>query len=130
MPKHAIGMNMKRWLRTGARVHWTGTSTRNTTSGCCCPRIPIACGDTLLNPRHWDDQPFDAIVSNPPYSVKWVGDNDSTLINDPRFAPAGALAPKGYADLAFTMHMLSWLSTDGTATIVDDLESSGDMMES
>ena len=79
----------------------------------------IARGDTLLNPQHWDDEPFDAIVSNPPYSVKWVGDNDPTLINDPRFSPAGVLAPKGYADLAFTMHMLSWLSTDGTAAIVE-----------
>lgn len=82
-------------------------------------KFNIARGDTLLNPRHWDDQPFDAIVSNPPYSVKWVGDNDPTLINDPRFAPAGVLAPKGYADLAFTMHMLSWLSTDGTAAVVE-----------
>ena len=79
----------------------------------------IARGDTLLNPQHWDDEPFDAIVSNPPYSVKWVGDNDPTLINDPRFSPAGVLAPKGYADLAFTMHMLSWLSTEGTAAIVE-----------
>ena len=79
----------------------------------------IARGDTLLNPQHWDDEPFDAIVSNPPYSVKWVGDADPTLINDPRFSPAGVLAPKGYADLAFTMHMLSWLSTDGTAAIVE-----------
>ncbi|PST49203.1 type I restriction-modification system subunit M [Bifidobacterium callitrichos] len=82
-------------------------------------KFSIARGDTLLNPRHWDDQPFDAIVSNPPYSVKWVGDDDPTLINDPRFAPAGVLAPKGYADLAFTMHMLSWLSADGTAAIVE-----------
>lgn len=79
----------------------------------------IARGDTLLNPQHWDDEPFDAIVSNPPYSVKWVGDNDPTLINDPRFSPAGVLAPKGYAGLAFTMHMLSWLSTEGTAAIVE-----------
>lgn len=79
----------------------------------------IARGDTLLNPQHWDDEPFDAIVSNPPYSVKWVGDNDPTLINDPRFSPAGVLAPKGYADLAFTMHMLLWLSTEGTAAIVE-----------
>lgn len=79
----------------------------------------IARGDTLLNPQHWDDEPFDAIVSNPPYSVKWVGDADPTLINDPRFSPAGVLAPKNYADLAFTMHMLSWLSTDGTAAIVE-----------
>ena len=79
----------------------------------------IARGDTLLDPKHWDDEPFDAIVSNPPYSVKWVGDADPTLINDPRFSPAGVLAPKGYADLAFTMHMLSWLSSDGTAAIVE-----------
>ena len=79
----------------------------------------IALGDTLLEPQHWDDQPFDVIVSNPPYSIRWKGDDDATLINDPRFAPAGVLAPKSKADLAFTMHMLSWLATDGTAAIVE-----------
>ena len=79
----------------------------------------IALGDTLLEPQHWDDQPFDVIVSNPPYSIPWKGDADATLINDPRFAPAGVLAPKSKADLAFTMHMLSWLSSDGTAAIVE-----------
>ena len=76
-------------------------------------------GDTLLEPYHWSDEPFDAIVSNPPYSTKWVGSDDATLINDPRFAPAGVLAPKSKSDLAFTMHMLSWLSTEGTAAIVE-----------
>jgi type I restriction enzyme M protein len=76
-------------------------------------------GDTLIEPYHWDDEPFDAIVSNPPYSTKWVGDDNPTLINDPRFAPAGVLAPKSKSDLAFTMHMLSWLSTEGTAAIVE-----------
>lgn len=79
----------------------------------------IAHGDTLTDPRHWDDEPFDAIVSNPPYSIRWDGDADPLLINDPRFSPAGVLAPKGKADLAFTMHMLSWLSTSGTAAIVE-----------
>ena len=79
----------------------------------------IARGDTLLNPRHADDEPFDAIVSNPPYSTKWVGDDDPTLINDPRFTPAGVLAPKSKADLAFTMHMLRWLSSKGRAAIVE-----------
>lgn len=78
----------------------------------------IAHGDTLTDPRHWDEEPFDAIVSNPPYSIRWEGDNNPILINDPRFTPAGVLAPKGKADLAFTMHMLSWLSTSGTAAIV------------
>ena len=82
-------------------------------------KFDIALGDTLLEPKHWDDEPFDAIVSNPPYSVKWPGDEDPTLINDPRFAPAGVLAPKSKADLAFTMHMLSWLSADGKAAIVE-----------
>ena len=67
-------------------------------------KFDIALGDTLLNPYHWDDQPFDAIVSNPPYSTKWEGDENPLLINDPRFAPAGVLAPKSKADLAFTMH--------------------------
>ena len=79
----------------------------------------IALGDTLTEPAHWDDQPFDAIVSNPPYSTKWVGKDDIALINDPRFAPAGVLAPKSKADLAFTMHMLHWLTEDGTAAIVE-----------
>lgn len=79
----------------------------------------IAHGDTLTDPKHWDDEPFDAIVSNPPYSIKWEGDSNPLLINDPRFSPAGVLAPKSKADLAFTMHMLSWLSTIGTAAIVE-----------
>ena len=82
-------------------------------------KFDIAHGDTLLAPKHWDDEPFDAIVSNPPYSIKWDGDANSLLINDPRFSPAGVLAPKSKADLAFTMHMLSWLSTSGTAAIVE-----------
>ena len=79
----------------------------------------IAHGDTLTDPKHWDDEPFDAIVSNPPYSIKWDGKDNPLLINDPRFSPAGVLAPKSKADLAFTMHMLSWLSTSGTAAIVE-----------
>lgn len=79
----------------------------------------IAHGDTLRDPAHWDDEPFEAIVSNPPYSIKWDGDADPLLINDPRFAPAGVLAPKSKADLAFTMHMLSWLAVNGTAAIVE-----------
>ena len=82
-------------------------------------KFDIACGNTLLHPAHWDEEPFDAIVSNPPYSTKWVGDDDPTLINDPRFAPAGKLAPKSKSDLAFTMHMLSWLSPKGRAAIVE-----------
>ncbi len=79
----------------------------------------IAHGNTLTDPKHWDDEPFDAIVSNPPYSIKWDGDGNPILINDPRFSPAGVLAPKSKADLAFTMHMLSWLSTTGVAAIVE-----------
>ncbi|PMC80902.1 type I restriction-modification system subunit M [Anaerococcus hydrogenalis] len=75
-------------------------------------------GDTLLNPLHNDEKPFDAIVSNPPYSIKWIGDKDPTLINDERFAPAGKLAPKSYADYAFIMHSLSYLSSKGRAAIV------------
>ena len=76
-------------------------------------------GDTLIHPVHWNDEPFDAIVSNPPYSIKWAGKNNPILINDERFAPAGVLAPTSKADLAFTMHMLSWLSPKGTAAIVE-----------
>ena len=82
-------------------------------------KFDIHYGDTLLEPYHWDYEPFDAIVSNPPYSRPWIGSDNPTLINDPRFAPAGVLAPKAKSDLAFTMHMLSWLSVDGTAAIVE-----------
>lgn len=81
-------------------------------------KFDIAHGDTLTEPQHWDDEPFEAIVSNPPYSVKWQGDDNPILINDPRFSPAGVLAPKSKADLAFIMHSLSWLATNGTAAIV------------
>lgn len=81
-------------------------------------QFDIAHGDTLTHPRHEDDEPFEAIVSNPPYSIRWAGDADPLLINDPRFSPAGVLAPKSKADLAFIMHALSWLATSGTAAIV------------
>ena len=81
-------------------------------------RFDIACEDTLTNPQHWDDEPFELIVSNPPYSIKWAGDDNPILINDPRFSPAGVLAPKSKADLAFIMHSLAWLATNGTAAIV------------
>ncbi|GAA7333978.1 type I restriction-modification system subunit M [Helicobacter pylori] len=83
------------------------------------PEFHIAHGDTLLDPKHEDDEPFDAIVSNPPYSTKWAGDKNPLLMNDERFSPAGVLAPKNAADLAFTMHMLSYLSNSGTAAIVE-----------
>jgi type I restriction enzyme M protein len=82
-------------------------------------KFNLAYGDTLMNPKHWDDKPFDVIVSNPPYSIKWEGDSNSLLINDPRFAPAGVLAPKSKADFAFVLHILSWLSSYGTAAIVE-----------
>ncbi|NMR20665.1 type I restriction-modification system subunit M [Cellulomonas fimi] len=82
-------------------------------------KFDIAHGDTLTDPAHWDDEPFEAIVSNPPYSTRWDGDANPLLINDPRYAPAGVLAPKSKADLAFTMHMLSWLAVNGTAAIVE-----------
>ena len=81
-------------------------------------KFNIACEDTLKSPQHWDDEPFEVIVSNPPYSIHWAGDSDATLINDPRFAPAGVLAPKTKADMAFIMHSLAWLKTNGTAAIV------------
>ncbi|MCC7169749.1 MAG: type I restriction-modification system subunit M [Planctomycetes bacterium] len=82
-------------------------------------QFDIAHGDTLTDPQHEDDEPFEAIVSNPPYSIRWDGDANPLLINDPRFAPAGVLAPKSKADLAFTLHMLSWLAVNGTAAIVE-----------
>lgn len=81
-------------------------------------KFDIANEDTLLSPQHWDDEPFEVIVSNPPYSIKWEGDDNPVLINDPRFSPAGVLAPKSKADLAFVMHALSWLATNGTAAVV------------
>ena len=81
-------------------------------------KFDIACEDTLISPQHWDEEPFELIVSNPPYSIKWAGDENPLLINDPRFAPAGVLAPKSKADLAFIMHSLSWLAPNGTAAIV------------
>ena len=82
-------------------------------------KFDIAHGDTLTDPAHWDEEPFEAIVSNPPYSIKWDGDANPLMINDPRFAPAGVLAPKTKADLAFTMHILHWLAVNGTAAIVE-----------
>ena len=81
-------------------------------------KFDIACDDTLTSPQHWDDEPFELIVSNPPYSIKWAGDSNPLLINDPRYAPAGVLAPKSKADMAFIMHSLSWLAPNGTAAIV------------
>jgi len=115
--------------KENVRVGFFGQETNITTYNLCrinmflhdinYNHFDIAHGDTLIDPKHWDDEPFDAIVSNPPYSIKWEGDSNTILINDPRFAPAGVLAPKSKADLAFTMHMLSWLSTSGTAAIVE-----------
>ncbi len=81
-------------------------------------KFNIQLGDTLRDPHFGDDKPFDAIVSNPPYSVKWIGSDDPTLINDVRFAPAGVLAPKSKADFAFVLHALSYLSSKGRAAIV------------
>ncbi len=81
-------------------------------------KFDIALGNTLLNPQYGDEKPFDAIVSNPPYSVNWMGSDDPTLINDDRFAPAGVLAPKSKADFAFVLHALSYLSARGRAAIV------------
>jgi type I restriction enzyme M protein len=81
-------------------------------------KFHIVLGNTLMNPQLGDDKPFDAIVSNPPYSINWIGDADPTLINDDRFAPAGVLAPKSKADFAFVLHSLSYLSSKGRAALV------------
>ena len=81
-------------------------------------KFHIVLGNTLMNPQLGDDKPFDAIVSNPPYSIKWKGSDDPTLINDDRFAPAGVLAPKSKADFAFVLHALSYLSPKGRAALV------------
>ena len=112
----------------GVRVGFYGQEINITTYNLCrinmflhdigYDKFDIACEDTLINPQHWDDEPFELIVSNPPYSIKWAGDENPLLINDPRFAPAGVLAPKSKADLAFIMHSLAWLAPTGTAAIV------------
>ena len=81
-------------------------------------KFDIAHGDTLTEPAHWDDEPFEVIVSNPPYSIPWAGSDNPLLINDARYSPAGILAPKSKADFAFIMHSLSWLANNGTAAIV------------
>lgn len=81
-------------------------------------KFHIVLGNTLMNPQLGDNKPFDAIVSNPPYSIKWKGSDDPTLINDNRFAPAGVLAPKSKADFAFVLHSLSYLSSRGRAALV------------
>ena len=81
-------------------------------------KFNIALGNTLTDPQFKDEKPFDAIVSNPPYSINWIGSDDPTLINDERFAPAGVLAPKSKADFAFILHSLSYLSGKGRAAIV------------
>lgn len=112
----------------GVRVGFYGQEINITTYNLCrinmflhdigYDKFDIACEDTLTTPQHWDDEPFELIVSNPPYSIKWAGDENPLLINDPRFAPAGVLAPKSKADLAFIMHSLAWLAPTGTAAIV------------
>ena len=81
-------------------------------------KFSIVREDTLISPQHWDDQPFELIVSNPPFSVPWEGDKNPLLINDPRFSPAGVLAPASKGDMAFIMHSLSWLANNGAAAIV------------
>jgi type I restriction enzyme M protein len=82
-------------------------------------KFNIAHGDTLTDPQHLDDEPFEAIVSNPPYSINWDGDSNPLLINDERYSPAGVLSPKSKADFAFTMHILHSLAVNGTAAIVE-----------
>lgn len=114
--------------REGVRQGYFGQEINITTYNLCrinmflhdvgFDRFNVACEDTLTNPQHWDDEPFELIVSNPPYSIHWAGDDDATLINDPRYSPAGVLAPKSKADLAFIMHSLAWLAPNGTAAIV------------
>jgi type I restriction enzyme M protein len=82
-------------------------------------KFDIELGDTLTDPKHWDDEPFDVIAANPPMSVKWEGDSSATLVDDPRFNVAGALAPKNNADLAFTLHSLAWLAPNGVCAMVE-----------
>ncbi|MGP3965114.1 type I restriction-modification system subunit M [Nonomuraea sp. 3N208] len=122
-------LKFKKVLPNGVRQGYFGQEINLTTYNLCrinmflhdvpYEKFDIAHGDTLIDPYHWDDEPFEAIVSNPPYSTRWEGDSNPLLINDERYAPAGVLAPKSKADLAFTMHMLSWLAVNGTAAIVE-----------
>ncbi|MGW5645948.1 type I restriction-modification system subunit M [Saccharopolyspora sp. NPDC003752] len=122
-------LKFKKVLPDGVRLGYFGQEINLTTYNLCrinmflhdvpYEKFDIAHGDTLTAPYHWDDEPFEAIVSNPPYSTRWEGDANPLLINDQRYAPAGVLAPKSKADLAFTMHMLSWLAVNGTAAIVE-----------
>lgn len=121
-------LQAKRQLKNQEKVGFVGQEINHTTFNLARMNLflhnvnytefDLALGDTLLSPQHRDARPFDAIVSNPPYSVKWVGSDDPTLINDERFAPAGVLAPKGKADFAFILHALNHLSARGRAAIV------------
>ncbi len=114
--------------KDGVRIGFFGQEINITTYNLCRinmflhdvnpDKFNVACDDTLINPKHWDDEPFELIVSNPPYSIKWAGDDNPILINDIRYSPAGVLAPKSKADMAFIMHSLSWLAANGTAAIV------------
>ena len=121
-------LQAKRQLKNQEKVGFVGQEINHTTFNLARMNLflhnvnytefDLALGDTLLSPQHRDARPFDAIVSNPPYSVKWVGSDDPTLINDERFAPAGVLAPKAKADFAFILHALNHLSARGRAAIV------------
>ena len=121
-------LQAKRQLKNQEKVGFVGQEINHTTFNLARMNLflhnvnytefDLALGDTLLSPQHRDARPFDAIVSNPPYSVKWVGSDDPTLINDERFAPAGVLAPKSKADFAFVLHALNHLSARGRAAIV------------
>ena len=114
--------------KDGVRIGFFGQEINITTYNLCRinmflhdvnpDKFDVACDDTLIAPHHWDAEPFELIVSNPPYSIKWAGDDNPILINDSRFSPAGVLAPKGKSDMAFIMHSLAWLASNGTAAIV------------
>ena len=114
--------------KDGVRIGFFGQEINITTYNLCRinmflhdvnpDKFDVACDDTLIAPHHWDDEPFELIVSNPPYSIKWAGDSNPILINDSRFSLAGVLAPKSKADMAFIMHSLAWLASNGTAAIV------------
>lgn len=81
-------------------------------------KFTIDQGDTLKSPS--DEQreygKMDIVVANPPFSANW--DPNSTMEKDDRFAGAGKLAPKSYADYAFVQHMLNSLSATGRMAVV------------
>lgn len=117
-----------------ARVHFFGQEINRTTYNLARMNLmmhdvkyqymDLRCADTLESdwPNGMDengiDHPefFDAVVANPPYSLKW--DNAESKLKDPRFKDYGKLAPKSKADYAFVEHGIYHLKPSGRMAIV------------